>query len=430
MELINTVVKFISDVGASAMLPFVIAVLGLYFRIGVKKAIRNGLMVGIGFLGINTALGILTSAMGNISGYYQSLGSGFTVIDGGWPALGAAGWSTPFAMLVIPLGFILNFILVRFRFTKTLNVDLWNYWHFLITACMVYYPMRLAGASVVSAGIAGTIAALVCSVIVLKVADATAESWQDYFGQEGTAVTTQFAMVTAYPIAKMTNWVLDRIPGIKDTKFDLNTLSKKLGIFGDTSVMSFVIGIILCIITKQSAANTLTISISIAAAIVLLPKMVSVLLEGLGPIGQAASEFMQKKLGNEYDINIGMDVALGLGDTCAIQTAVIMIPITIALGFIVPGVNFFPIGLVGGMVYTTTVSSWASKGNVLKTLISAIMVTIYELIAMSFMAGLTTLVVKAAGTMDLSGGAQVVGTVCDTIYNVIIAIIAKIAGLI
>ena len=107
-----------------------------------------------------------------------------------------------------------------------------------------------------------------------------------------------------------------------------------------------------------------------------------------------------------------------------------MIPITIALGFIVPGVNFFPIGLVGGMVYTTTVSSWASKGNVLKTLISAIMVTVYELIAMSFMAGLTTLVVKAAGTMDLSGGAQVVGTVCDTIYNVIIAIIAKFAGLI
>ena len=33
MELINTIVKFISDVGASAMLPFVIAVLGLYFRI-------------------------------------------------------------------------------------------------------------------------------------------------------------------------------------------------------------------------------------------------------------------------------------------------------------------------------------------------------------------------------------------------------------
>ena len=75
MELINTIVKFISDVGASAMLPFVIAVLGLYFRIGVKKAVRNGLMVGIGFLGINTALGILTGAMGNISGYYQNLGS-------------------------------------------------------------------------------------------------------------------------------------------------------------------------------------------------------------------------------------------------------------------------------------------------------------------------------------------------------------------
>ncbi|MDD3184479.1 MAG: PTS galactitol transporter subunit IIC [Anaerostipes sp.] len=430
MEILSGVVKFISDVGASAILPIIIALLGLYFRIGVKKAVRNGLMVGIGFLGISTALGILTNAMGNISGYYQNLGGGFTVIDGGWPALGAAGWSTPFAILVIPLGFILNFILVRLKFTKTLNVDLWNYWHFLITACMVYYPMKIAGFSTLTAGAAGTIVALACSVVMLKVADATAESWQEYFGQEGTAVTTQFAMVTAYPIAKITNWILDRIPGVKDSQLDLNTLSKKMGVFGDTAVMSFVIGIILCLITKQSAANTLIISISIAAAIVLLPRMVSVLLEGLGPIGQAASDFMQKKLGDDYDINIGMDVALGLGDSCAIQTAVIMIPITIALGFIVPGVNFFPIGLVGGMVYTTTVSSWASKGNVLKTLVSAITITIYEMVAMSFMAGLTTLVVKSAGTMDLSNGAQVVGTVCDTIYNVIIAIIVQIAGLI
>lgn len=430
MQVIKTIVNFITNTGAYAMLPLVITLLGLYVRMGFKKAFRNGLMVGIGFLGISTVLNLLMSAVGNISKYYSALGKGFTVVDIGWSGIGAAAWSTPFAILVIPLGFILNFFLVRARFTKTLNVDLWNYWHFLITACMLYYVLKIAGVSTIVAGLCGIILALICSVIVLKVADKTAISWQNYFGQEGTSVTTQFATITAFPIALLINFIIDRIPGVKNIDVNLDTLSKKLGIFGDTSVMSFCVGVFLCIITKQNLANTLKISISIAGAIVLLPKMVSLLMEGLTPIGQAASAFMQKKLGEKYEVYIGMDVALGLGDTCAIQTALIMIPITIGLAFIVPGVTYFPIGLLGGMVYTTTVSSWASKGNVFKTLLSAIGITVYELIAMSFMAGLTTAVVAASGTMNLTGGTQVVGTVCDTVYNVIIAIFAKFAGLI
>ncbi len=430
MQIINTVVNFITNVGASALLPFIIMLLGLYFRMGIKKALRNGLMVGIGFLGISTILSLLTGAMSSISEYYSSLGSGFSVVDIGWAGIGAAAWSTPFAILVIPIGFILNFFLVKARFTKTLNVDLWNYWHFLITSCMVYYVLKIAGVSTIVAGAIGIVIALICLIIVLKIADKTAKSWQDYFGQEGTAVTTQFAMATAYPIALLVNLIIDKIPGLNKINLDLDDVSSKLGILGDSAVMSFFIGVLLCILTKQSAANTLTISITIAGAIVMLPRMVSLLMEGLGPIGSYASAFMQKKLGKDYEVYIGMDVALGLGDTCAIQTALIMIPITILLGFIVPGVNYFPIGLVGGMVYTTTVSSWASNGNVFKTIMSAIGITVYELVAMSFMAGLTTAVVAASGTMDLSSGMQVVGTVCDTGYNVIIAIFANIFNLI
>lgn len=46
---------------------------------------------------------------------------------------------------------------------------------------------------------------------------------------------------------------------------------------------------------------------------VLLPKVVGVLMEGLNPIGKSAKEIMQKQMGKDAELNIGMDCALALG---------------------------------------------------------------------------------------------------------------------
>ncbi|EGF47016.1 PTS system galactitol-specific IIC component, partial [Lacticaseibacillus rhamnosus MTCC 5462] len=56
---------------------------------------------------------------------------------------------------------------------------------------------------------------------------------------------------------------------------------------------------------------------------------VGVMMEGLSPIGQAAQDFMTKQMGEKADLNIGMDIALGLGDPATVTTTVISIPIIV-----------------------------------------------------------------------------------------------------
>ena len=50
-------------------------------------------------------------------------------------------------------------------------------------------------------------------------------------------------------------------------------------------------------------------------------------MEGLSPLGQAASEYAHRKVGEDADIYIGMDIALGLGDPACIICTAIMIPV-------------------------------------------------------------------------------------------------------
>ena len=53
MGIIGDAINYIIDMGASAMLPLVIAVLSIIVGVKVGKAIRAGLMVGVGFVGLD-----------------------------------------------------------------------------------------------------------------------------------------------------------------------------------------------------------------------------------------------------------------------------------------------------------------------------------------------------------------------------------------
>ncbi|MHA3940735.1 PTS transporter subunit IIC, partial [Salmonella enterica subsp. enterica serovar Infantis] len=139
MEMLKSIMFTITSMGATAILPLVIFLLGLVFRMKVGAAIKSGITVGIGFIGLGLVVGLLNTALQPAITYYSKIGSGFTVADIGWPAVGAAAWVAPFAAMVIPIGIILNLILVRLKLTKTLNVDIWNYMHFLVPGALAYF---------------------------------------------------------------------------------------------------------------------------------------------------------------------------------------------------------------------------------------------------------------------------------------------------
>ena len=178
MEVLLVFTQRIINMGATALLPFLIMILGLIFRMKPGAALKAGLFVGIGFSGLNLVVGLLTTTIQPISDYYAGMGKGFTTLDLGFAASGAASWTVPFAPIAVPLIVAANFILIFVFKRKVLNVDIWNYIHFLIPGALAY---GLFGS--VALGIAVTV---ICSIVSVLVAELIAPKWQEFFGLDGT----------------------------------------------------------------------------------------------------------------------------------------------------------------------------------------------------------------------------------------------------
>lgn len=394
MDTLINIMQVITGMGAAAVLPLVIFVLGLVFKMKVGNAIKAGITVGIGFIGLSLVVGLLSSSLQPSIDYYSNIGSGFTILDLGWPAVGAAAWVAPFAGLVVPIGIAINLLLVRMKLTKTLNVDIWNYMHFLVPGALAYF--------IFDSFIIGLVVAVGLSVAALFVGDIIAPLWQKYYGLEDTTCTTLIHTGWTLPFAWLVNKIIDFIPGLNKLDVSLEKLNKKLGVFGEPAIIGVMIGVVLGLLTKQEFTTIVPMAMGVAGVMVLLPKVVGVLMEGLSPIGKAAKQIMTKQMGEDAELNIGMDCALGLGDPATVTVTVITIPLTMLAALVLPGVKTFPIGILMSTIYMTTMTVMACKGNVLRSIITTLLFSIVVMYLGAYVAPGATEFLQGAG-VALSG---------------------------
>lgn len=123
MDWLLNAVQTLLNMGAVAILPVMILIIGLIFRMKFGEALKAGLLVGIGFQGLSLVISLLFTTIDPAVSYYQAMGSGFTVTDMGWASVGAASWSVPFAPFVVPVIFLINVIMIRLKLTKVINVE-------------------------------------------------------------------------------------------------------------------------------------------------------------------------------------------------------------------------------------------------------------------------------------------------------------------
>ena len=64
MGIFGDMIQYIIDMGASVMLPIVIAVLSMAVGVKVGKAIRSGLMIGVGFVGLSLIVDMMNAQLG------------------------------------------------------------------------------------------------------------------------------------------------------------------------------------------------------------------------------------------------------------------------------------------------------------------------------------------------------------------------------
>ncbi|MCM3602603.1 PTS galactitol transporter subunit IIC [Robertmurraya korlensis] len=367
--------------GPTVILPVAIFLLGMLFGQKPGKAFRSGLTIGVGFIGIFMVVDLLVNNLGPAAnGMVERFGIELNVIDVGWPGAATISWASPIAAFIIPLGLVINIIMLVTKTTKTMMVDIWNFWHFTFAGAVVY---ALSG-SIVQA----LIAAVIFQIIILKIADWTAPMLENYFQLPGISIPTGSTASYA-PIGIPLVWLIQKIPGIKNLHADPETIQKRFGVFGEPIFMGLILGIGLGALAGYGAGDIIKVGMAMGGVMFLMPRMVKILMEGLLPVSEAARNFLSKKFGAD-NIYIGLDAAVAIGHPSVIATALILVPITVALAVILPGNNLLPFGDLATIPFIVAFIVGAARGNIIHSVIAGTVVIALSLYMATDLAPLHT----------------------------------------
>lgn len=366
-----TVVQYVLGFGPTVLLPLVLFFLALFFKVKPAKALRSSLIVGIGFVGIYAIFDILTSNVGPAAqAMVERTGISLPVVDLGWPPLAAITWGSPIAPFVIPLTMLINVAMLALNKTRTVDVDMWNYWHFALAGTLVYYS---TGSFVL-----GLSAAAIAALVVLKLADWSAPLVAKYFGLEGISLPT-LSSVVFFPIGLLFDKIIDKIPGVNRIHIDPENVQKKLGIFGEPMMVGTILGVLLGIIAGYDFKHILLLGISIGGVMFILPRMVRILMEGLLPLSEAIKKYLNAKYPGRDDLFIGLDIAVAVGNPAIISTALILTPISVFIAFLLPGNKVLPLGDLANLAVMASMIVLACRGNIFRAVITAIPVIVADL---------------------------------------------------
>lgn len=354
--------SYIISLGAPVMMPIIFTILGVCIGIKLGKAIKSGLLVGVGFVGLSIVTALLTSVLGPalngvVDTYHLQLG----VFDMGWPAAASIAYNTSVGAFIIPVCLGVNLLMLFTRTTKTVNIDLWNYWHFAFIGAIAYFATNSI--------LWGFFAAVICYIITLVIADLMASKFQNFYEKmDGISIPQPFCaglVMFAIPINKL----LDKIPGINKINIDANGMKEKFGLLGEPLFLGVIVGCVIGFLAKYSLPKVLMLGVQMGAVMELIPRITKLFIDGLLPISDATKSLITRKFKKSSGFNIGMSPALVIGHPATLVVSLLLIPVIIVLAVILPGNKFLPLASLAGMFYLFPLVLPITKGNVFKTFI-------------------------------------------------------------
>ena len=388
------VFSYIIGLGAAVMMPILFTILGVCIGINFGKALKSGLLVGVGFVGLSVVTALLTSSLGEpLKKVTEIYGLELGIFDMGWPAAASVAYNTSVGAFIIPVCLGVNIIMLLTKTTKTVNIDLWNYWHFAFIGAVVYFATENIWW--------GFFSAIICYIITLIMADLTCKQFQSYYDKmDGISIPQPFCQGFV-PFALVINKALDMIPGFDKLNIDAEGMKRKFGIMGEPLFLGVVVG---CGIGALACKNSqelvdgipaiLGLGIKMGAVMELIPRITSLFIEGLKPISDATRELIAKKYKNSTGLSIGMSPALVIGHPTTLVVSLLLIPVTIFLAVILPGNRFLPLASLAGMFYLFPMILPITKGNVVKSFIIGLVALIVGLYFVTELAGFFTLAAK------------------------------------
>ena len=338
------------------------------------KNLKNSIFIFIGLIGISILLTLLVNFFKPIIDTILANSSKeFEIIDAGWVVSKAVIINSPIILQIIIAVFILNIVMLSLRFTRTINIDIWNYWSFLLVGSVIFYITEIKWF--------GILIALIIAVVTFVLSDIYAVYTESYFGLSGVS-NPQAHTICWAPVSHLLNIIFNRIPLIKRLHISYEKIRYKLGIVSEPIIMGFILGFITGLITKykdifsnpgSNVLYALTSGLALSVIMILLPRAANILLKGLVPIVYTIKKFIRRKI-TKREIYIGLDPIILVGQPSVIFLSVIIIPLTVYISTILPGNAVLP---SADLIIIPFILLWIIipfRGDIFRSFITAVII--------------------------------------------------------
>lgn len=403
MQTVLDIIQYIVDLGSYVFVPILMCIIGLIFGLKPSKAIKAGVTVGIGLIGVSIVSTLTADSLSPvINEMVKVLNLNLTAIDVGGSPAAAVGFGSLLGAALIIVILITNIVLVALKLTKTVNVDIYNFWYFAITAGFV----QLLTGSYWLAILAGVTHA----ILGLKVADVMAHRTQEIIGIDAISIPHGFAAASA-PLFMLLDKVYDRIPYLKHRKESEEEsgehgIGKVIGsVLGQPIYLGLIMGLLFGVVAGYDFKGIADVTMKTAAIMMLFPTMVKMIVTGLIPISNQAKKFFTTHF-KDRELYIGLDSAVTIGHPVTISVGFLMIPVFMVFAAILPGNTTLPLGEVPFAAFYVCFATIVHRGNRKRTIISSLIFIPIVLWISSWAAPLFTELASNAGLSYVQAGQQ------------------------
>ena len=341
--MLDTIQSVFNAFGAPILVPIIIIFIAIALKVPIKKALMAGLYAGIGLQGFLLVLNSFTPIIAPvIQGMVETTGINLPAFDVGWQATSIVAFSTQPGMIFLAVGLILQTVLFLIKWTDVFQPsDLWNNYSYAIWGSMVF---------IVTDNLWLAIGCMVLlNLYSLLNAELMARRWSTYYGYPNTTIIAMHNIEsTLFGIA--IDPLLNKM-GFNKIKLNPEALQKRLGVLGEPVTLGFFLGAFIGLLGNFKSLNSLDswgviliTGVATSAVMAIFPKVAGIFSQAFIPITDAARKStMKREKGSNREWYLGINDAVGFGEPATLTSGLLLIPIMVAMAFILPGNDVIPV---------------------------------------------------------------------------------------
>ena len=407
MVVLEFLKAIIDNFGSAIVVPFIIFIIALIFRVKPAKAFLSALYAGVSLEGFSLIIGaytpIITPLVQNMSKVMSNVtGVELNTFDVGWQATSVVAFATSAGMIYLGLGIALQTILFLVKWTNIFQPsDLWNNYSYIVWGAMVIFKTHNF--------VLGIACMILLNLYSLLISELVAKRWSKYYNYPNCTIIAMHNVEPAI-FAIAIDPILNLL-GLNKVKLNPKSIEKKLGFIGEPMTLGFILGGIIGILgnvgklTSMAGWGVFTAAIATAAIMAIFPKIASMFAQAFAPITEAARVFMKNSGDREW--YIAVNDAVGYGEPATLTSGLLLIPIMVVIATVLPGNQVLPVVDLLAIPYMVQGLVAVYKGNMSKILVAGVIWFSLGLLMCTYTAPLFTDVARGAGFAIPAGAAMI-----------------------